>query len=256
MKQKSFFEKFAHEYDWMTNASERAIAHEKEVDALINTFHPTHVLDAGCATGLTASLFAQRGIQTVGLDRVQAMLKQARSKFDSFGLPLRFCFGQFESLPKNFNGSFDMVVCLANSIVGVETNEGLARSFKSFHQVLMPGGVLVLQLLNHESLQEGKIHPIRMTRHEHVLYLRYLERVKQQVRLSIIRADMGSTISSFEVFPDEYDAFSSLTLTKALQGAGFVNPRFYADLAMRRKINTKSRDIVLVAGKPAQNKGK
>ncbi len=58
--QLSAFEKYAHEYDLITNAAQREKYHQKEVDALIARFRPRSVLDAGCASGLTAMLFARR----------------------------------------------------------------------------------------------------------------------------------------------------------------------------------------------------
>ena len=63
----SFFDVYAHEYDALTDASNRKTPHEREVKAMINYFEPSSVLDAGCATGLTGYLFAKNNISTTPL---------------------------------------------------------------------------------------------------------------------------------------------------------------------------------------------
>ncbi|HVP07362.1 MAG TPA: hypothetical protein VMS71_05920, partial [Candidatus Acidoferrum sp.] len=74
MPKRSFFEIYANEYDWLTDAASREKNHERELAAIIERYRPTSVLDAGCATGLTAMLFARNGVRAVGLDRSKAML--------------------------------------------------------------------------------------------------------------------------------------------------------------------------------------
>ena len=125
-KQKSVFEEYAHEYGLLTNERARRVNHLKEVGALIDRFHPTSVLDAGCAIGLTSALFAGQGVTAVGLDRSRRMIAQAKKNYTETRLPLSFRTGNFERLPKALTGKFDMVVCLANSISGVGTRRELS----------------------------------------------------------------------------------------------------------------------------------
>ncbi|MDH4035612.1 MAG: methyltransferase domain-containing protein, partial [candidate division Zixibacteria bacterium] len=159
-KQPSVFEKYAHEYDLITNAVERVNYHQKEVDALITRFAPATVLDAGCANGLTSELLARRGVNTVGLDCSRRMIQAAREKCDSKNLPLSFRVGNFERLPKSMHSEFDLVVCLANSISGVSSVAGVRKTLKNFYAVLKPGGWLVMQMLNYSSMKEGTLFPI------------------------------------------------------------------------------------------------
>ena len=58
----TFFDKYASEYDAMTEAHLREPKHRVEVEEMIARFAPKSVLDAGCATGVTARLFAEKGI--------------------------------------------------------------------------------------------------------------------------------------------------------------------------------------------------
>lgn len=250
MKSESFFDKYAHEYDWLTNAASRIDSHRREVDVIIERFRPTRVLDAGCATGLTSSLFALRGIETVGLDRSRQMLEIARSKYSSAGLPLSFQSGSFESLPKSLASSFDLVVCLANSIVGVETKTKLAKSMTGFRRVLRPDGHMVLQALNIKALSDGTIMPVKTSQHEGIIYSRFLERVREQSVLYITRTDRYQATPQSELFRHVSKSFTREVLCGEMKRAGFVGLSSFADLKFENRFTNKSRDIVLVARRP------
>lgn len=246
-KQDSVFEKYAHEYDLITNATERAKSHGREVEALIDRFHPTSILDAGCATGLTTYLFASRGIPAVGLDRSARMIEVARSKYASSKLPMEFLQGDFEKLPPKLNGKFDLVVCLANSISGVSTAAGLMRSLKGFRRCLTPGGSLVIQMLNLASLKEHEVFPIRATRNGEILYLRFSERLGEQHQIHVIRTDLATQPPSYEIFRHAYTSHTKVAMTAALKKAGFGTVTLFGKLDLTEKFSRASRDIVLLA---------
>ncbi|MCX6835044.1 MAG: class I SAM-dependent methyltransferase, partial [candidate division Zixibacteria bacterium] len=189
MRAVSVFDKYAHEYDILTNAKAREKHHQEEVRALIDRFCPASVLAAGCATGLTAALCAREGAETVGLDRSRAMIPEARRKYDRAGLSLKFVLGSFERLPKNLVGRFDLVVCLANSIAGVGTIGNLSKSLSGFRRVLKPGGILVVQALNYQAVSESEILPVRATQQGKVGYLRYARRRGSRQELTVVRLD-------------------------------------------------------------------
>ena len=190
-KKSSFFDAYAEEYDILTNASAREASHRKEIAAIIEKFKPTAVLDAGCATGLTARLFARRSISVVGLDRAKAMVKIARRNHTSDSALLSFQVGSFERLPKALYDSFDLVVCLANSISGVGTIGKLRKAMRGFMAALRPGGHLVLQMLNYSAIREGEIMPIKATQNGPIVYERFTERRVKRLYLYITRLDLG-----------------------------------------------------------------
>ncbi|PWB75934.1 hypothetical protein C3F09_01350 [candidate division GN15 bacterium] len=250
MKPVSFFDKYASEYDWLTNAHARVAGHTKEVEALIERFSPKRVLDAGCATGLTASLFASNGIDAVGLDRSRDMLIAAEGKYGSSGLPLQFREGHFESLPKSMDSSFDLIVCLANAIAGVESKGNLKKSVDGFRRVLKPGGYLVLQALNIAALKDRQIMPVKTTEHDGIMYSRFLERLGNTSVLYVIRIDTRISPAQAELFRHETVCFTPDLLVQAILGAGFAGVRKYADLTMSKRFSGKARDIVIVAQRP------
>jgi len=250
MKAESVFEKYAHEYDILTNASARVTNHRLEVRALIDRFQPSSVLDAGCASGLTTSLFAEEGIMAVGLDLSTRMISVARAKFSGTKLPVSFETGSFEQLPQTLNGKFDLVVCLANSISGVGTVSNLKRSLAGFRRILTPGGALVLQLLNLSALKEGEVMPVKATRSGDIGYLRFARRRAKRMEVTIVRLDFSIEPFGFEPFVHEMESFSPASLTKEVRAAGFKRISRFGDLQMKHRFEKNTRDFILTAVRP------
>jgi ubiquinone/menaquinone biosynthesis C-methylase UbiE len=249
MKSSSFFEKYAHEYDLLTDANNRTKLHEKEVTAMIERFKPKIVLDAGCGTGLTTVLFAKHGVQAVGLDRSRPMLTEAKRKYAKLGLPLQFRYGHFERLPKSLSNRFDLVVCLANSIVGVGSLRNLQRTLTGFSAALKPKGALILQMLNYESIKEGDLHPIKATEARGIVYERFTERRGTKVMLYVTRVDLNQQPSKLEVFRHEFDNFTFDEVRRGLERAGFQGVHIYADLLFTKRFSKTARDLVITAEK-------
>lgn len=247
-KQKSFFEIYANEYDILTNAKQRKIAHRKEIDAIVSKFQPTSVLDAGCATGLAAMLFAVSGCSTVGIDRSRPMIKLAKSNYGN-KKNLKFQGASFEKLPKAMYQKFDLVVCLANSISGVGTLSNLYKSFQNFYKVLKPGGTIVLQMLNYISIKDGEILPIKATRSGDIVYQRYSERKGNRLYIYINRLDLSKKPLKYEMFRHEFDNFSPNEVAATLKKAKFSKIKKYNDLFIERPFSKTSKDLVLTATK-------
>ncbi len=251
-RQLSAFEKYAHEYDLITNATQREKYHQKEVDALIARFRPRSVLDAGCASGLTAMLFARRGVVAVGLDRSRRMIEVAKEKFKNVDLPLEFRWGDFERLPKKLRESFDLVVCLANSIAGVNTLAGLKRSLKNFRAVLKPGGYLVLQMLNHAAVKEDTLFPIKVTENNGIVYERFSERRGSRMYVYVIRLDLNQKPPDYEIFRHEFDNYNVDVMSRGVAQAGFAGIHKFGDLYLKKRFGRSSRDLIIIGRRPGR----
>lgn len=250
MKQPTFFDKYPHEYDWLTDEQARLPKHNVEVQGLIQEFKPTRVLDAGCGTGLTSYLFASHGVTSVGLDRSAGMLAVAELKYSGKDLPLSFKSARFEALPKSTEKQFDLLVCLANSLSGVGSLANLRKTLRGFRSVLAPGGHCVLQLLNIAGLRDGSHNVVRSTEHDDILYLRFLSRRGPRVMLTLVRVDTRTSPAQFEPFITEYEPFDLICLSAELKKAGFVDASAFGDLNLSQKFRQTSRDLVLVARRP------
>jgi len=104
------------------------------------------LLDVGCAAGAEFEPLLARGFEVVGLDYAQKMLGLAQ-QHSGASRRVHLCRADAESLP--FPGaSFDNVVCL-----GVfEYLATYDRCLDEIHRVLRPGGVVIISLPTHISL--------------------------------------------------------------------------------------------------------
>ena len=104
--------------------------------ALVQTYAPRSVLDAGCGTGRVAVELAHRGIAAVGVDNDPDMIAAARAKSPQ----QRWIVADLAdlALPDRFD-----VVVLAGNVVPYIAADRRAAAVEACARHLAPGGVLV-----------------------------------------------------------------------------------------------------------------
>ena len=105
---------------------------------------PYCILDAGCGTGRMAIELARRGVDIVGVDLDEVMLKQARTKAPD----LDWRPGDLSSI--ELNKTFDAIVMAGNVMIYV-TPGSEAATLANMERHLKAGGLLVagFQLTSH-----------------------------------------------------------------------------------------------------------
>ena len=106
--------------------------------ALVGSYRPGMVLDAGCGTGRVAIELHRRGHEVVGVDVDDSMLDAARTKEPG----LVWVQGDLADPTLDFGGTFDVVVLAGNVLIFVEpgTEEQVIANVTRW---LAPGGRLV-----------------------------------------------------------------------------------------------------------------
>jgi SAM-dependent methyltransferase len=118
--------------------------------ALVDSYGPGAVLDAGCGTGRVAMELSRRGHEVVGLDVDPAMLDAARRKAPA----LRWVEGDLADPALDLGRTFDVVVMAGNVLIFVRPGtEG--EVIANAARWLEPGGRLVAGY----SLQRGGFGP-------------------------------------------------------------------------------------------------
>jgi SAM-dependent methyltransferase len=109
------------------------------------------ILDLGSATGSQALDLAARGHLVQGFEPSPAMLRLAREKARVRGLPTRFEELRMQDAGDSLKPrSLDLVLCLGNTLPHLRDKAELLALFHVLAQALLPGGSLVLQLLNYD----------------------------------------------------------------------------------------------------------
>lgn len=94
------------------------------------------VLEAGCGTGRTSCLLAQRGFRVTAIDMLPEMIEKARKRSELMQVDVDFFVGDISALPFS-SDQFDMVV--AESVTNFAAAE---RAVAEYYRVLKPGGAL------------------------------------------------------------------------------------------------------------------
>ncbi|HZQ05485.1 MAG TPA: methyltransferase domain-containing protein [Anaerolineae bacterium] len=176
----------------------------KKLLQLYDTRPGSHVLDAGCGTGLAGTLVAPRvghGGQVLGLDASERMLEIARHKAQGFGFTqCEFVLGDVTQmdLPDKL---FDLVI--SSFALWGEPHV----IFDEFHRVLNSHGVLLLQHWGAEQSAAAHIFHEALERFATAKPHAHLKRVRELLALDRAQwADMNS--------PDAFE--------RALVDAGFA----------------------------------
>lgn len=115
------------------------------------------VLDLGCGTGEHADFLASEGFRTLGIDRSEAQIAKAR-KYEGRHGPAgpRFLQGDFTALGGHMEERFGSAIWLGNGLPHLEDDQ-LAAALDGIAARLLPGGVLLVQLLNYERIRSQGI---------------------------------------------------------------------------------------------------
>jgi SAM-dependent methyltransferase len=121
------------------------------------------LIDVGAGSARHAIMFASWGLEVIAVDPGESMLAQARVNAERFsaeieagGGSLKIVEGGFGELHRLGLGAADAITCTGNALPHVNGRDGLTEALADFASVLVPGGVLVLHLLNHARLLHGK----------------------------------------------------------------------------------------------------
>lgn len=103
---------------------------------------PERILDLGCGPGYHARAFARRGVQAVGLDCCEDMIRFAREQAEREGVTIDWLVGDMRAftLPK----PVDLAFCLFDSIDGLLSIDDFVQHFRAVAANLAPHGLYVI----------------------------------------------------------------------------------------------------------------
>lgn len=115
------------------------------------------VLDLGCGTGEHADFLAAEGYRAVGIDRSEAQIAKAREYEGRHGeRGPGFLVADIGDLAAHTEGRFGAAIMLGNGLPHLE-DDRLRATLEQLSRRLLPGGVLLLQLLNYQRIRAREI---------------------------------------------------------------------------------------------------
>jgi ubiquinone/menaquinone biosynthesis C-methylase UbiE len=103
-----------------------------------------HLLDLATGTGSVALEFAARGCHVTGIDRSQSMLDEAEKKAAERELEVTWLCRDLRDF--DLQPTFDLAVCLYDSLNYVLKPEGVKRAFANIHAALKPTGLFIFDV--------------------------------------------------------------------------------------------------------------
>lgn len=207
------------------------------------------VADAGCGSGAQLAHFAPAGISCIGFDPDPALVALARKKLAAFP-GARVEVGGFADTARLVSPAAGLLLCLGNSLVHVP-RDGSDRFVSDASKVIVPGGWLLLQILNYEFMFRHQVTELPLMSAEGgkiEFRRRYTWEGPGKVRFrTVLRIAEGdeprifrNEIPLYPVLPDE--------LWETLSREGFSQIRYYGDFACS-EFTPESEALVCLARK-------
>ena len=257
-----FYDILAGEYDEMTSFDARLERETKVFEKLIKEKSINKALDAGCGSGFLSILLSKLGVDVTGVDASEAMIEKAVSNSKRFDLNIKFIHSDFINLKKIFDGEFDCVFCLGNTLVHMTGEKELLLALRSFYNVLKPGGTIVVQILNYDKILSKKERIINVKETESKIFVRFYDhdafllgsdKLKTfEIKTDILRFNVlivNRKDFSYKLISTQIRAIKSDELVKKVNLVGFKNVEIFSDLEKSRFSSDESKNLVLFANK-------
>ena len=138
------FDRGARFYELFSNAKGRLEREGPVLLELLNQSPGNRVADLACGTGLHALFFAEHGAHVHAYDLNRGMIEHAQR--ERHHPNIRYTVHDMrDPVPE----TFDLVVCLGNSLSLLDGPGDLRKTFASVHAMLESGGTFLTQVLNY-----------------------------------------------------------------------------------------------------------
>lgn len=251
MSRLDLWETLSGEYDRFVNWEQRLAREMPFLDKLLSEHGARRVLDVACGTGHHAIALAERGYDVVGTDISAGMVRRARQNAEAATAAVNFVQASFGELREVVGGPFDALLCLGNSLPSLLSQEALGAALVDMAQVLVPGGLIVIQDLNYDRIWSRRERFMPLVTHrqgeEEWLFLRVLDFHEQTLTFNMIIFWKQSQKWEYDVRSTELRPIFKDELEKHLLHAGFAAKQSCGDYAAHPYERDTSGDLIVVA---------
>ena len=245
-----FYDHLAGEYDGMTGFADRFEREEPVFRDIVNAHNLRTALDAGCGTGFHSLLLARLGVAVTAIDVSTKMVQRTQQHAAGMGLPVTVVQSDVLHVADGIHAPFDAVFVLGNTLPHLTSDGEVDRALGNFRSMLAPGGLLVLQTLNYDTVLAGRNRIISVKETGGSTYVRFYDFGAGTLTFNVLvlkrtASGLSHTLHSTLVRP-----LTSAFIMDALGRAGFVSTKRFGSLG-RDPFTPSSRDHVVFAYAPA-----
>jgi SAM-dependent methyltransferase len=227
------------------------------LEELLRTAPSKNILDLGSGTGEHARFLAAKGFDVVGVDASPAMVEKSRES--TGGQSVRFVLGDMRDVSAVVNERFGAAFCLGNALPHLAEEGDLRRFASGLRQVLLPGALVAIQLLNYDRIEAKRERALPLTflpDHDNpeasILFLRAMELLPDRrvifmptiLRLQAGRDTPVELVASQRV---EIRGWRKDEIELAFRNAGFHSTETWGSFQKAPFEPTESRDVIFVA---------
>ncbi len=245
-----FYEEIAERYDEMTRFDERVQRETAIIKGWVEGYRFRSAVDVACGTGIHAIVLAQLGIPTVGADISEAMLEKARFHAEDRGVQVSWIQTAMQQARQNIEGEHEAVFCLGNTIPHLLTPEDLDVAISNFSQLLTPGGIVVIQLLNYHRIMREQNRIVGIHRQGSTEFIRFYDFYHSNIQFNILTIDWQNGKAAHRLSSTTLYPYQRHELERALSKHRFSEFECYGNMGFQSFDEHKSPNLVIVGRKP------
>jgi len=204
------YERLVASYDWIFPFKQSTF------DFLSHRLPRGRVLDAACGTGTYTIALAENGYQAAGVDLDGEMIKKARRKAEAKNLDVPFYIQDLRALA--VGSGYLGVFCIGNSLVHLRDEQEVRRALAEFHEILRPGGSLIVQIINYDRILDQQIEGLPTLGDQTVSLTRRYRHQRNKIRFeTTLPTPEGRRHGTVELLP-----IKSRQLEAMLEASGFI----------------------------------
>lgn len=151
------YDAIATKYDWFYSSWDAAgEAQCRQIEPLFRGHSVRRVLDCACGNGLQAIALARAGFEITGSDLSARMIEEAEKKCREEDVEIPLIHADMRALRDVAPGPFDAVVCMGNVLPHLPDEDAVRVALGNVRDVLVPGGLLVLEGRYYDDLVREK----------------------------------------------------------------------------------------------------
>jgi len=228
----SQYDKFVIDYEWIfSDFVKKGEQHYDNLKPVLGKLPENpRILDCACGTGIAALAIARHGYNVTGTDASEGMITRAKQHAVEEGLNIEFSACPWEKLPTLFDREFELVLCCGNSIGHCRDQSEMILSLRSIHQVMKPGGQLIVDTRNWKKLLADRIRFTNFGPRERngqrcipIYVWTFPETKDGPVLVEVVFPIEADGKISLKTYPITYYPFRLEDILDRMKSAGFVN---------------------------------